>query len=60
MSDVDNLDYANTTMLYWDGSWEAMADVAAHPNQENIVAHLDHLSNCKVTNGGGKKTTFSE
>jgi hypothetical protein len=53
MSDIANVDYDTTTMLYWDGSWEAMADVAAHPNQENVVAHLDHLSNCKVTMGGG-------
>ena len=55
MSDVDNLDYSHTTMLYWDGAWEAMSDVSAHPNQENLVAHLVHLSNCKIANGGGKK-----
>jgi len=52
-SDVANFDYATGTMQYWDGAWEQLANVASHPNQENVVAHLDHLSNCKVTNGAG-------
>jgi hypothetical protein len=59
MSDVADVDYAHTTMVYWDGAWESMTDVSAHPNQENIVAHLTHLSNCKIANGGGKKN-YSE
>jgi len=56
MSDVEDFSYEDGTMLYWDGSWQTVADVAAHPNQQNVVAHLDHLATCKVANGGGKKT----
>jgi hypothetical protein len=56
MSDVDGFDYDHGTVVAWDGSnWGPIVDVAAHPNQQNIVAHLDHLANCKVTTGGGKK-----
>jgi len=58
MSDVEDFSYEDGTMLYWDGSWKPVTDAAAHPNQQNVVAHLDHLANCKVasTGGGGKKT----
>jgi hypothetical protein len=55
MSDVDNVDYSNTTMAYWDGAWEPMTDVSAHPNQQNIVAHLTSLSDCLVTDGTAGK-----
>ena len=55
MSDVEDFDYDTGTMLSWEGSWQQITDVSSHPNQQNVVAHLDHLANCKVTNGGGKK-----
>lgn len=56
MSDVEDFDYDNGTMLQWDGSWQPVVDAAAHQNQQNVVAHLDHLVNCKVVgSGGGKK-----
>ena len=55
MSDVEDYDYDTGTMLYWEGNWQQVTDVSSHPNQQNVVAHLDHLANCKVTNGGGGK-----
>jgi len=60
MSDVASVDYNTATMLYWDGAWEPATDVAAHPNQQNIVGHFTSLSNCKVTDGGSTQNRLSE
>jgi hypothetical protein len=49
MSDLPQTDYATEWMWYAeDGQWEECTDVAAHPYQQNVVAHMTHLSNCRV------------
>ena len=53
MSDVADFDYATGTMLQWNGSWQPIVDAAGHPNQENVVAHVDQFANCKVVSNGG-------
>ena len=53
MSDVEDFDYDTGTMLQWNGNWQPIVDAAGHPNQQNVVAHVDHFTNCKVASSGG-------
>ena len=56
MSDVAGFDYGTGTMMFWsNGDWQQpnKKDVAAHPNQQNVVGHFTSLSNTMVTNSSG-------
>ena len=56
MSDVPGFDYSTGTMMVWsNGDWQQpnKKDVAAHPNQQNVVGHFTSLSNAMVTNNSG-------
>ena len=53
LNSVPSVDWANEWMFSWDGSWNAAADVSAHPNQQNVVGHFTTLSNCQA---GPKQT----
>lgn len=59
ISDVPNVDYSTEWMFYWDGAWEQLTDVAAHPNQENVVAKLTQLVTYRVgPKQSGRGTKF--
>jgi len=48
LTNLSGIDYNTEWMYYWDGAWEEGDQVAAHPNQENVLAKLIHLSACRV------------
>ena len=53
MSDVQGFDYSTGDMQVWSsGGWQSLPPktAAAHPNQQNVVAHLTTLSNTMVMN----------
>ena len=59
LSDVQGFNYSTGTMMYWSGSWQQATDVTANAGQQNVVAALKQLSNCKVTDGSSNSGTLS-
>ena len=54
-SDLASINYDTATMEVWSGVWQLWTDVAAHRNQENVVAHFKLLpSGARLAEGDGK------
>ena len=65
-SDVNGFDYSTGDMQVWSGgNWQALPahTASSHPNQQNVVAHFNSLSNTMVMNDTPKhvvSTTLKE
>lgn len=49
LADLPQTNYETMWMWYLEnGDWDECADVAQHPNQQNVVARIDHLTSFRV------------
>ena len=61
MSDKPETDLQTTTMFYWeDAGWEASKAVAVQTGKQQLVAHMKHLSACRVADEANTAETAKQ